>query len=471
MARRTIRNYVFNAVAKTVTFTDFATISLESILLITNVTGTRNTIIYQLTDPLKGGTVAGNVLTLASNTTGQTDADKLNIVFEDFNISGGFVSAVNSSAVNLALNAVFTGTGEDVTAYSNIKVNVFSSHPSAVDGLQIQQSSNGSDWDMSDVYSIPANTNKSFSVAVNLKSFRIVYANGAIATTSFRLQVILSTQDKQPSSVRPQDGRPNDNDHVEVLSSLMGYNSTANAWNRVGIASGNLGGNETFLDRLKVTASLRMLDTSQPVGSQLVGAIVTQALGLLANVADRAGRLLGQVTNAGTFAVQSAATLAAETTKIIGTVNIAAAQTLATVSAVTAITNALPSGANAIGNINELRASNLAVTVTAASGVAATLTLPAVAGQFHYVTSLKIVLYSAAARTGAAAPTVVTTTNLSGAIAFMFSTAGAIGTTDIQDLLSATPLKSTTVNTPTTVVAPVVAGGIWRITATYFTGA
>jgi hypothetical protein len=60
------------------------------------------------------------------------------------------------------------------------------------------------------------------------------------------------------------------------------------------------------------------------------------------------------VTNAGTFAVQAAATLAAETTKVIGTVNIAAAQTLSTVTtvgAVTAITNALPAGTNAIGKL------------------------------------------------------------------------------------------------------------------------
>lgn len=60
------------------------------------------------------------------------------------------------------------------------------------------------------------------------------------------------------------------------------------------------------------------------------------------------------VTNAGTFAVQAAATLAAETTKVIGTVNIAAAQTLATVTtvgAVTGITNALPAGTNAIGKL------------------------------------------------------------------------------------------------------------------------
>lgn len=59
------------------------------------------------------------------------------------------------------------------------------------------------------------------------------------------------------------------------------------------------------------------------------------------------------VTNAGTFAVQG--TLSAETTKVIGTINLAAAQTLATVTtvgAVTAITNALPTGTNTIGTVN-----------------------------------------------------------------------------------------------------------------------
>ena len=174
------------------------------------------------------------------------------------------------------------------------------------------------------------------------------------------------------------------------------------------------------------------------------------------DVTDRAARLLGVLsTGANT----------------IGAVNIAAGQTLATVSAVTAITNALPAGTNSLGNINELRASPLAVTVTAAAGAAATLTIPAVAGQFHYITSLKLVLYSSAARTGAAAPTVVTSTNLPGAIAFTFSTAGAIGTTDPQDLFLSTPLRSSTVNTATTIVCPIAAGGIWRITATYFTAA
>lgn len=127
----------------------------------------------------------------------------------------------------------------------------------------------------------------------------------------------------------------------------------------------------------------------------------TQPVSIATNtpdVTDRSGRLLGTiantsfaVTNAGTFAVQAAATLQAGTAiagkfgidqttpgttnlvsigtngtvavnaalptgaNTIGAVNIAAAQTLATVTtvgAVTAITNALPAGTNKIGTVD-----------------------------------------------------------------------------------------------------------------------
>lgn len=125
-----------------------------------------------------------------------------------------------------------------------------------------------------------------------------------------------------------------------------------------------------------------------------------------------------------------------------------------------------------VGNIAELRAATLTVTATSASGVAATLTLPAVAAQFHYITSIDILIYATAARTGAATPLVVTTTNISGSPAFTFETAQAIGTnTPIQGYNLTTPLKSAAVNTATTIVAPIALTGIWRITVTYFTGA
>ena len=79
-----ITNYTFDKTAKTVTFTDYTTIRLDSILLITNVTD--NIIIYNFADPLLGGTVATNVLTLTYDTSTMDDSDKLQIFYDDGDI-------------------------------------------------------------------------------------------------------------------------------------------------------------------------------------------------------------------------------------------------------------------------------------------------------------------------------------------------------------------------------------------------
>lgn len=67
-------------------------------------------------------------------------------------------------------------------------------------------------------------------------------------------------------------------------------------------------------------------ETTKVIGTVNIAA--AQTVGLLAGVAE-----VGNVKNSGTFAVQAAATLAAETTKVIGTVNVAASQTIAVTQA------------------------------------------------------------------------------------------------------------------------------------------
>lgn len=79
--KKIISNYSFNAADKKITFSDYSTISLENILLITNVTD--NQIIYNFADPAFGGTVAANVLTLTFNTTVMSNADKIQIFYDD----------------------------------------------------------------------------------------------------------------------------------------------------------------------------------------------------------------------------------------------------------------------------------------------------------------------------------------------------------------------------------------------------
>ena len=81
MAKLLISNYTFDASEKQITFTDYANIAIESVLLITNVTD--NVIIYNFADHALGGTAATNVLTLTYNTTTMDDTDKLQIFYDD----------------------------------------------------------------------------------------------------------------------------------------------------------------------------------------------------------------------------------------------------------------------------------------------------------------------------------------------------------------------------------------------------
>jgi len=76
-----LRTYTFSATAKTVTFAGEASITLDQVLLITNVT--RNIIIYNFADSSLGGSVSGNVLTLTYNTaSGMQNTDKLQVYYD-----------------------------------------------------------------------------------------------------------------------------------------------------------------------------------------------------------------------------------------------------------------------------------------------------------------------------------------------------------------------------------------------------
>jgi hypothetical protein len=76
-----IENYQFDKTAKTITFLDYPVIRLDSVLLVTNVTD--NIIIYLFSDPLKGGSVDNNILTLTYDTSGMDSSDKLQIFYDD----------------------------------------------------------------------------------------------------------------------------------------------------------------------------------------------------------------------------------------------------------------------------------------------------------------------------------------------------------------------------------------------------
>lgn len=109
-------------------------------------------------------------------------------------------------------------------------------------------------------------------------------------------------------------------------------------------------------------------------------------------------------------------------------------------------------------------------TTTGASGAATTLTIASPgAGLRHYLTYISINRSAAAALTAGATPTVVTTTNLPGSLAFTF---GADAAPQGQDKIIredfAYPIAASAAGTATTIVCPATTGVIWRVTAGYY---
>lgn len=142
------------------------------------------------------------------------------------NNSVGTLSTNNSSTATLLAAATFTGTSDDALAYSEVRVSLIASHASGTNGLSIQQSSDNTNWDITDTYTIPATTGKTFVVPRQARYIRVVYTNGGTNQTSFRLQTILNRTGATPTSQRPQDAYSIENDMQETWALNSLYNGT-----------------------------------------------------------------------------------------------------------------------------------------------------------------------------------------------------------------------------------------------------
>jgi len=138
--------------------------------------------------------------------------------------SDGSVDSGNSSTTNLGISGVFTGIAVDTTNYGIVFISVFSDVASATDGLEIEQSIDGTNWDHSDCYTVPANTGKNYSINPHAQYLRVKYTNGTTGQSAFRLQTILKAMSK-PSSHRIQDSISDDDDAELVKSVLTGKNN------------------------------------------------------------------------------------------------------------------------------------------------------------------------------------------------------------------------------------------------------
>jgi len=242
-----IENYSFNKTAKTVTFTDFPVINLNSVLLITNVT--RNIILYNFADPTKGGSVVNNVLTLLWDTTEMEDLDNLQIFYE-LNIieinphtgkpevmiaATGHVCSHNSTTVLLGVNGVFNGDWQDALNYSEVTVTIYTNRNSVTDGLKVWWSMDGITADPDpDVYTITAGVSKTFTFPRNRRYVKVTYQNDGIAQNIMMLSTILNPYASKASSHRLLDNLDKEDDAQVTKSMIAGF-STAQGGNIVNV--------------------------------------------------------------------------------------------------------------------------------------------------------------------------------------------------------------------------------------------
>lgn len=161
------------------------------------------------------------------------------------------VSTNNSTTATLGAGVSWTGTGEISNGYGIAYINVYSDVASATDGLAIEQSSDGTNWDHCDEFTIPAGSGKNFSINLYAHYFRIKYTNGASPQTAFRLQTVFKAQGKS-SSHRIQDSIIEDDDAELVKSVITGESEIDQTFENVKTYRGALQVDDALVHRVGI---------------------------------------------------------------------------------------------------------------------------------------------------------------------------------------------------------------------------
>lgn len=114
-------------------------------------------------------------------------------------IAMGVEDPGNSSTTPLPAGGVFTGTAFEITEYATINVNVKSDVASATNGVKVEFSTDGINWDHSHSTTYSAATGVGYIFNAEFKYARVVYTNDGSPQTIFRLQTIFKATKVQGS--------------------------------------------------------------------------------------------------------------------------------------------------------------------------------------------------------------------------------------------------------------------------------
>jgi len=111
----------------------------------------------------------------------------------------------NSSTTVLDSAATFTGEIRNALSLGNwtsMSVVAYNNHAAGVSGtLTIRQSADGTNWALSESYTISTDTDYNYQVLLKYRFFQVLFVNGAEVQTEFRLETIMFEEDVSLSSV------------------------------------------------------------------------------------------------------------------------------------------------------------------------------------------------------------------------------------------------------------------------------
>jgi hypothetical protein len=135
------------------------------------------------------------------------DAIKVNISsLTNDSIPVSHVDTDNSTSTPLGVGGVFTGDWHEISKYSSLLFTILTDQYSAVDGMELEFSKNGSAATITrkiKTTALPIAEGIFFSIPVEDAYYRIIYTNGAVAQAAFRLTAQLKTDNVALSSIPP----------------------------------------------------------------------------------------------------------------------------------------------------------------------------------------------------------------------------------------------------------------------------
>ena len=213
-------------------------------------------------------------------------------------VDGNVIDPNNSTVSALGIGATFTGATTDAEIYNAAYVQLISDEDSAANGLVFQTSNDGSNWDHLHAYSYVGPEGKHFEVALSGKYFRVVYTNGSVAQSFFRMQTKLLVNASQEHN-HPLNAQIDVDHPAPVVRAMIGGEDNNGVFTNARVT--NAGKLKVYptnpvADDLKVDANIQVGDAdasaSNPVPSIRHNALVVTRFDDIILTRNAQGQLL-----------------------------------------------------------------------------------------------------------------------------------------------------------------------------------